>query len=527
MRKSWKWSLAAVVLVAAAVGIVLANLPAAPPDLPDGEVVATDSGPVRGVIGSGTREYRGIPYAAAPVGDLRWSSPRPPGRWTEVRDATQYTEPCAQPAFPGQPARGVEDCLSLNVAAPLRTERPAPVMVWIHGGAYVWGSGADYGASMLAERGGVMVVTLNYRLGALGFLAHPAMGEASGNFGLEDQQAALRWVQRNAAAFGGDPGSVTIFGQSSGARSVCAHLVAPRSRGLFHRAIIQSEPCTMTTGPMTAGPGQDGSPSPDPSGFPRSRTSANTQGVAVAAKLGCADPATATACLRAVPASRLEEATAFQDWFGPTIGGGVLPVDPATAELPRVPIMHGITRDEYRIGPALEPPADTAAYVARIRAWAGDRADAVLARYPPERFGSAAEAWAAVITDATYAVPMRELNRRLAGKAPTYAYEFTDRAAPWMSTVPPPAFATGAYHTSELQYLFTAVGYGRPLSDAQRNLADLMIRYWAQFAHTGDPNGPGLPRWAPVEDPKLAQRLDTEGIGPVDVSAEHQVEFWR
>jgi len=213
-----------------------------------GAIVRTDFGPVRGTVTSEYRTFQGIPYAAPPVGELRWRPPQPPERWSTPRDATTPGSRCPQLASAelGFPGSVDEDCLYLNVITP-RSARPGqlrPVMVWVHGGAFLWGAGSDYDARRLAVGGDVVVVTVNYRLGLLGFLGHPSL-EGSGNFGLQDQQAALRWVRRNAAAFGGDPGNITVFGESAGALSVCAQLASPASGGLFHRAVMQSGPCMM------------------------------------------------------------------------------------------------------------------------------------------------------------------------------------------------------------------------------------------------------------------------------------------
>ena len=215
-----------------------------------GAVVHTTSGAVRGTLAGGYRTFAGIPYAAPPVGRLRWTSPQKAKTWTGTRDATQPGNACPQTAgFLGDPASDTEDCLYLNVTTPRNTgENKLPVMFWIHGGGFYSGSGSLYGAQRLATEGNVIVVTLNYRLGVFGFLAHPALDgktHKSGDYGLEDQQAALRWVHDNAKAFGGDAGNVTLFGESAGGISTCSHLAAPASKGLFQRAIIQSGPCTL------------------------------------------------------------------------------------------------------------------------------------------------------------------------------------------------------------------------------------------------------------------------------------------
>ncbi|HEV2783772.1 MAG TPA: carboxylesterase family protein, partial [Actinophytocola sp.] len=235
----------------------------------------TDRGPVRGVVAGDYRLFQGIPFAAPPVGELRWRPPQPPAPWRDPLDATAPRGACAQPGSFGRPETFNEDCLYLNVTTPRRAGHRLPVMVWIHGGSYTTGSGAIYDARKLAVEGGVVVVTINYRLGPLGFLALPALtgeqpGIQSGNYGIEDQQAALRWVRRNAAAFGGDPGNVTIFGESAGSGSVCAHLVSPTAAGLFHRAIGQSYSCAW---PVATG------------------AAAESAGTAFAGRVGCADVA--------------------------------------------------------------------------------------------------------------------------------------------------------------------------------------------------------------------------------------------
>jgi para-nitrobenzyl esterase len=377
------WTGRAVLAVAVGLGITVGFGPAQPAaagPVEDAVLVRTDKGPVRGMVSGESRQFSGIPYAAPPVGELRWGSPQPARSWTTPRDATRPGPACApNPNLPGQPFG--EDCLYLNVTTPRDAGgRRLPVMVFVHGGAFQFGAGHGYRPSDMAVGGQVVVVTVNYRLGVFGFLTHPALdgGSArhrSGNFGLEDQQAALGWVQRNAGAFGGDPRKVTVFGQSSGARSVCAQLVAPAAAGLFARAILQSEPCTMTDWPQP-----NGTPDPNPPGFPRPRAKAVAHGLAVAEQLGCADPATAAGCLRALPPSTLFERPpdfGFAPVFG---GGGVVPVDPAEAvaagRFTKVPVLHGITRDEYRLNDALaeafgQPPLTEPEYVRRVAAFVG------------------------------------------------------------------------------------------------------------------------------------------------------------
>ena len=344
-----------------------------------------------------------------------------------------------------------EDCLYLNVTTPRSAARtPRPVMVWLHGGDFRFGSGDGYGGQRLATGGDVVVVTVNYRLGALGFLAHPALAGRdgiTGNFGLQDQQAALRWVRRNAAAFGGDPGNVTVFGQSAGATSVCAQLAAPASAGLFHRAIMQSNSC--------ANPVQ---------------TRAEAIGAAqeFARRIGCTDPAVVAACLRGRYPARLVETVGYPGAgvdLGPVVDGRTLPVDPAyaltTGRLHPVPVLTGMNRDESRLvvwgmeriglncpeppKPDQEPescPLTDDQYRDQVRAMFGDHAGEVLARYPRDPAHPASETLGAVLTDHDYAEPVYSAAMAFARRVPTFAYEFADEDAPFFTEGPEPTFAS-------------------------------------------------------------------------------------
>lgn len=492
-------------------------------------VVRTDAGLVRGVVSAGYRSFQGIPYAAPPVGSLRWAMPEAPAPWAGVRDATKPGNACPQAPFFGTKASNTEDCLYLNVTTPRRTGgRHLPVLVWIHGGGYSSGAGADFDAAKMATRGGVVVVTINYRFSVFGMLAHPALNGASGqqlsgNFWFADQQAALRWVHRNAAAFGGNAGNVTVAGESAGALSVCAHLTAPGSAGLFQRAIVQSAPCTLTTQWPNAAAG---------SWLPRDRATAESYGEAVAAKLGCRDMATAAACLRAVPESTLLAATNGGFRYGPVVGGGLLPISPAqalaTGRFRRVPVMEGFSRDEYRFFTAAVElwtghpltPADYAPQLATT--FDPTTTAAVLAHYPLRDYSSTSVALSTIWTSYTWACPALETARLLSERVPTYTYEFADENAPWIPGVPAPSFPTGAYHSSEEQYLFPAGSEG--------GLSDQMVGYWTKFAHTGDPNGHGTPAWMPFDTTfQWVQQLapGPGGIRPIDdVGREHQCDFW-
>ncbi|MFZ3573442.1 carboxylesterase/lipase family protein [Streptomyces sp. BH097] len=495
-------------------------------------VVRTDAGAVRGRADSATRVFQGIPYAAPPVGALRWASPQRAKPWQGVRDATKPGNRCAQAAGLIDEPSTTEDCLFLNVTTPRApAKRKLPVMVWIHGNGFISGAGSLYGAQRLAAEGDVIVVSPNYRLGVFGFLAHPALdhGKArnlSGNFGLEDQQAALRWVQRNAAAFGGDPGNVTIFGESAGGTSVCAQLAAPTSAGLFHRAIVQSAQCT----------GEKWSPGP-PTWFPLSRADRQKNGLAVAAKAGCTNPETAAACLRAKPARKLAKLSDVGVGSGPTVGGGLLPLSPerafATGHFNRVPVMQGTTRDEHHlftaaIEAATKEVTTPDSYREQLAALFGP-ADLrrVLARYPVAKYHSAGEALATVVTDWAWGCTAQDRDRALAAHTPVYAYEFADETAPWFTTLPKPNFPTGAFHGAELQYLFDDEQLPGPQTPAQKQLSTTMISYWTRFAAAGNPNSSGQPRWMPFQGDGWVQSLATTTVGQTDRNAEHQCAFWK
>ena len=370
---------------AAGASVAGASVVGAAPGRDAGLVVATADGAVRGMAAGRTDEFLGIPYAAPPVGRLRWRPPQPPARWPGVRDATQFAPHCPQPASPFGLASTSEDCLYLNVFTPAAARhaggRGRPVMVWIHGGALITGESNDYNPAGLVRRG-VIVVTINYRLGALGFLAHPALaarpGGPSGNYGLMDQQAALRWVQRNIRNFGGDPRNVTIFGESAGGLSVLSQLASPGARGLFSRAIVESGSYNLTQAPLAT---------------------AEAAGEAFAAKAGC--PSQTAACLRSLPVSTILDNEDFSG-YTPDIDGRVLTQSLKTAfasgQFNRVPVINGTNHDEWRlfVGESeLEgSPVTAANYQSMISATLGVPATvaaAVAAQYPLSAYPSPAD----------------------------------------------------------------------------------------------------------------------------------------
>ncbi|GJF08120.1 carboxylic ester hydrolase [Mycolicibacterium cyprinidarum] len=521
-------AVAVAVVVAMAVGCTRGREePAAAPS--DPALVQTATGVVRGLVGQDHRFFAGIPYAAPPVGPLRWKPAEPALKWDGVREAGRLGPRCIQD-LGGDLELGRqtdEDCLTLNVWTPMATPdsapaAPRPVMVWIHGGSFVNGSGGIYDAQRLAVRGDIIVVTINYRLGVLGFLAHPALGSAGdvGNYGLGDQQAALRWVRDNIAQFGGDPAKVTVAGESAGGMSVCDHLVAPGSQGLFDAAIIQSAPCqAQATLPV-----------------------AQARSVDYAAEVGCADPESAAACLRALPVGKLRKPLWFYNigedkLIGPVTGTTTLPVDPvkgfAEGRAARVPVMIGTTRDEFTLFVALEYLHGGKSYSASdypdlLAATFGDDSAAVAEQYPLTDFDSVPLAYSAAVTDGVFACVGDRMADALArdDDDAVYSYEFNDRGAPTPDPLRTLPFAVGASHSLELRYLFD-VGGAPPFDAAQQKLSDQMIDYWSQFVTNGTPRAAGQPDWPDVGAADPVMSLQPDGSRMIaDFEQAHHCEFW-
>ncbi|MCT9093372.1 carboxylesterase family protein [Streptomyces sp. ASQP_92] len=479
-------------------------------------VVRTSAGAVRGSVHEGYRLFQGIPYAAPPVGALRWTPPRPAAPWSGVRDATRPGPACAQAAGEVPGGSTSEDCLYLNVTAPLdaTARRPRPVIVWLHGGGFTSGAASSYDAHRMAVGGDVVVVSVNYRLGALGFLARAGL-PGSGTFGLADQQAALRYVRDTIGAFGGDPRNVTLAGQSAGSYAVCAQLASPSAAGLFQRAIMQSGPCT-------GGPARPFAP------YAVAPAVARTAGSELAATVGCAGAADVLGCLRRVPVSRLLAAQGAD--AHPSYGTALLPRDPAEAvasgRMARVPMLIGANHDEGTIWAAGLMAAGISVTPANWRAVAGGfvpdpaRADEVVRSYPVHGTDGG-PVFGAVIGDADYACPALRTGSLLAAHRTVWRYEFADPAPPRPTPAPPP-FALGATHTTELPYLFDLGGRARDMTEGQHRLADTMIGYWTRFARSGDPNGGGAPHWSRSE----VQSLAPGRTGPVRPGGDHHCALW-
>jgi para-nitrobenzyl esterase len=486
-------------------------------------VVPTDKGAVRGTVKTTYTEWLGIPYAAPPVGPLRWKAPQPAAPWSGVRDATRPGNACVQGTGwdPGYERPTLtEDCLYLNVYRPhgATAEKPVPVLLWIHGGGLRGGAGYDTDPRKFVTQGGVVFVTFNYRLGAMGFLSLPSLtkedGDAVGDYGMLDQQAAIRWVHDNIRRFGGDPAQVTIAGQSAGGRSVCMQLVSPTNAGLFARAIHQSGSCGAVP-----------------------RAEGEKAGARVAEALGCTDPSTAAACLRARSAADIL-ATQDQGRFTTVFGGRHFPLPPEeavrTGRFNQVPVMIGQTHDErtqsmFAQRDYVGRPVTKAQYVEEIRKSYGAHADAVLERYPVSAYWSPTVALATVDGDAASCERLA-LFGHLAAHTSTYAYEFDEQDPPpfvsiWRLNT---TFRFGATHVNELGYVFDYLRQALPFSAAQGELSNQMISYWTTFVKAGDPNNAFVPRW-PRYSSEAHEVMSLKAAGTkvkTDFADDHKCGFW-
>ncbi len=455
-------------------------------------VLETPQGTLIGESDGGINEFRGIPYAAPPIGARRWQPPQPAPAWEGERMADSFGPDCIQSPYPEnsffyRPARlSSEDCLYLNVWTPAEPEEPLPVMVWIHGGALTRGSGAigTYDGSRLAGKD-VVLVTINYRLGVLGYFAHPELVTESpsfsaGNYGILDQIEALRWVRDNIGAFGGDPDNVTVFGESAGAWSVHFLTASPLSEGLFHKAIAQS------------GARLDQRVELD------RRTPAGPSAVSIGSELASMIGAPSLEALRAMPARALHEA-AEEAGFNTDgiVDGWVLTEQPyeqfvAGRQHP-VPVLLGFNSDEgTTLGAAANAPDSSSAYEQRIRTRYGPLADAFLEVYPPDdprqamldAFRDSAFGWNMV----TWANVTRQVDQN------AWLYYFTHHPPGGRDDL-------GAYHAAEIAYVFNNVHTLRGQVDTvDRDLADAMSEYWVSFARNGRPEADGRPAWRPYRN---------------------------
>jgi para-nitrobenzyl esterase len=519
-------SLALLVMAATAIAGPLASTNGS-----DFVTVSTETGLVRGTVSSddAVEVFKGIPYAAPPVNELRWRAPRPPLPWPGIRDALDAGNPCPQS---GRLASTNEDCLYLNVWTPHRGPRHGlPVMVFIHGGGQRVSAAHEYNADWLITRGApVVYVSMNYRLNIFAFFAHKALTAedpklGSGNYATLDQQQALRWVRDNIANFGGNPRNITIFGESGGAQAVCVLLASPPARGLFQKAIVESGPCQWQ--------------------FYPSLTASEERGTDIAAQLGCTDP-NPLACLRSLPVkvilSKERGATSDTAAAQPAWGGGAFPLPVreaiASGRFNQVPLLQGSNRDEAMFDLALRydgggNPVTPEQYPAILTQYFGrSRVAAIIGQYPLTDYPTPMNALIAVLSDSGMVTNNRIglCNLHLANQLASphvrlYAYEFADRTAPYPAPIfDAPGNLTGAAHTKELSYLF----HQNELTSAQRRISDAMIGYWTNFATNGDPNGKNLPVWPAYKpDRQMVIKFGANIVGAdADFYSRHRCGFW-
>ena len=502
-------SLAVACIALAAAGVSLA----AAPDTASVKrpVVRTDAGPVNGVTAGHVASFKGIPFAAAPVGDLRWRAPAAPAAWTRVRDASTFGPACPQMSRVADwgAAHTSEDCLTVNVWKPARRAlQPLPVMVWIYGGAFIGGASSRpwYDGTQLAAHG-VLIVSFNYRVGRLGFFAHPALtknvppGEMLGNYGFMDQIAALRWVKNNIAAFGGDPDNVTIFGQSAGGASVNMLMLAPPARGLFAKAISESGFPRWGGKPLRGAP-----------------NSAEDIGVEFATQHGVTgDGSDAAARLRALPLDQVMESEPPADIDRttpePIVDGVLLPgnatVQIGAGHVAAVPLILG--------GTSCDASVYGDDYMAAFT-FAEPKGEPFTSLY----HGTPRDATVEALTDRIETEPVRfQARAHQSTGQPAWVYYFDYRHA---GQPRQPGDCAGAAHAAEIPFVFGTLsaqppfpGMTRPspaASSADRRLSRQLMNYWSTFAKRGDPNGPGTPHWAafePEHEPTLVFAPD----GPV------------
>jgi para-nitrobenzyl esterase len=511
--------------------------------------VRTTDGPIQGFVRNGISTFLGIPYAAPPAGEQRWQPPQPVAAWTQTLNAKKFANTCPQitelGVFAG-PVSLTEDCLYLNVFTPHDAHgKKLPVLVWIHGGGLFDGESNDYDATALVKggpAGPTVVVTINYRLGLLGYFAHPVLdgeGHDFGNYGLMDQQAALHWVQRNIAAFGGEPGNVTVGGQSAGSSSTAALVISPASAGLFHRAIFESGPM------LTVAP----------------RELAEQRGSKFAAAAGCGEEVNgaAASCLRKLSVSKILSLQGTAAANGPYVNGllvdgKVLPIPGDTAwttgKFNHMPIMNGSVADEGAFAASIDElffgPISAERYAELVKTIYGGPAGpgagppnypegtpaAVMAKYPLGSYKTPGDAWVAVGTDANVC-RHPYLDSRVAQHVPLYAYEFSDRDAAWY--FPKLSFTHGAAHTIDIQFLFNdwhggPLGILHPLSPQEHALSKQLVAAWTNFMYAGNPNLKGDAPWprytagSPVYLSQNVPHLST--ITEAQFRATHKCDFW-
>jgi len=493
-------------------------------------VVETGSGRLEGRTGHGVHLFAGIPFAAPPVGERRWARPEPHPGWTGVRPAVSFAKPSMQPVGAMELLTGApppdwsEDCLALNVVTPACDGARRPVMVWIHGGSFVTGSGGIswYDGTSLATTGDVVVVTINYRLGSLGWLH---LGEVdgsvvpSGNCGLADQVAALAWVRDNIEAFGGDPGNVTLFGESAGAMSVATLLATPAASGLFHKAVAQSGAAHATVTVDQAADVAD-----------RLLAHLGVRDVAAARAVDAARLLDAQVAVAAdVAAARAAEGGALGLAFAPVVDGHLVPEAPIDAiragSAASIPLLTGTTADEWQLfGLAAKPVEDEATLERRLARTVANPEE-LAAAYRDDLPGSTPQQrWTAVLTDLVFRIPAIRLLEAQGKHQPdhTFAYRFAFASTAMGGML-------GSCHALEIPFVFDNLDkpgveqFTGP--DAPRHLAASMRDCWTSFARTGEPTGAGVD-WEPYGDARTTMVFDARNE-PVDDPLARTREAWH
>ncbi|MCB9460134.1 MAG: carboxylesterase family protein [Anaerolineaceae bacterium] len=499
--------------------------------------VMTALGEIIGQQTDGLATFLGIPYAQAPVGDLRFRAPEPYPAWDTPFVADEFGDICVQTtgAFAGLGGDivGSEDCLFLNIYTPpnMAGDENLPVMVWIHGGAFVSGSSDQYDLSVLAAENNIIAVSINYRLGLLGFMVHPALSVnqqtgASGNYGLMDQQLALQWVQDHISDFGGDPENVTIFGESAGGASVCLQVVSPSAAGLFVRAISQSGLCLHQQSFLTL-------------------EQVDQKGEDYTTTIGCDTTSDTAECLRNASLETLLLSSGLEDFtpWWPVIDGHIIPQNLSEAfasnNFNQVPLISGSNQNEGRLFDILFPllafsPITEEDLVQRIESLYPDQSAEILERYSSEVHGSAPMAAAAQTTDSYFACPALALNDIVRETIPIYAYEFSDTNVPLGFAGAAGGFLNnlelGAFHAAEITYVLRTPNLSDPslFTPEQDELSKIMMQYWVNFAYTGNPNGDGLPEWQPYAEDDTILEFIPGAIAPEqNFSEEHNCDFWN
>jgi len=495
----------------------------------------TSQGIVQGAMVEGVNAFLGIPYARPPVEELRWMPPRHPKKWQGVLAADQVPPHCVQSIFGF--VRGQEDCLYLNVWTPnLFPEKPLPVMVWIHGGGFTVGHSYETTpAQRLAKNGDVIIVSMNYRLGALGFMAHPELTSqnnlnTSGNYGLLDQVFALQWVRRNIKNFGGDPNNITIFGQSAGGMSVCNLLASPLAKDLFHKAIIQSGPCY--------------SPYPE-------LNFVEQQGLTMQERLGCDAAENKTACMRSKTAEDIMAAMPpppgmvfgeEDEFWMPNIDGKALNEQVfksfENGNFHKVPVINGNNADEgtllvmfgheYQmrsVTPSVYP--ERIEYLVRNK----DKALQVMKQYPLEKYPDAGEALSSLFGDMHFVCHERWTSDALSKQVPTYSYYFSYADADFIL---PELRDLRAFHGAESQFIFndSMAWFERRLSGREKELSERMMNYWVQFARSGNPNGEADAaqmafEWPAYQTGQQRLQLDTTLSLKSGRDTDEVCQFWK